>query len=227
MQNYNILVAINIFSLVCHYFQIKYIILNFKESGVKKVLLFLFLGSSLSFSETVIPKTSWGVEFNPFRVLVLDSDWQSFSGTISHFDNENGIEIAMPILYSKEKNRYYNDIYEDTETALNIDLHYRKYFSRNRTQGAYLGAFGRYTYLDGKVNYEGKYATVEKFGVGGEIGYRVKDIFDTPFYWGASLSLGGYIGGDNDIYNSSGLNLGIDDNKLILDIELLKVGYEF
>ena len=197
---------------------------------VRKVLfLLLLLSSSWSFAQTVGQKTSsWGVEVNPFRLLILGSDWQSFSGTISHFDNENGIEIAMPILYSKEKNNYYyNDAYEDTETALNIDLHYRKYFSGNRTEGAYLGAFGRYTYLDGKVWDQGQYATVEKFGLGGEVGYRVKDIFDTLFYWGVSLSLGGYIGSDNDIFNSSGFALGIDDNKLILDVELLKVGYEF
>ena len=190
---------------------------------MRKILFMLLLlnGSSL------YADAEWGVEFNPFRVLVLGSDWQSFSGTISHFDNENGIEIAIPILYSKEKNTHYTDGYEDTETALNIDLHYRKYFSGNRIEGAYLGAFGRYTYLDGKVWDRGQYATVEKFGLGGEIGYRVKDIFNTPFYWGASLSLGGYIGSNNDIFNSSGFALGIDDNKMIIDVELLKVGYEF
>lgn len=184
-------------------------------------MLLLLNGSSL------YADAEWGVEFNPFRVLVLGSDWQSFSGTISHFDNENGIEIAMPILYSKEKNTHYTDGYEDTETALNIDLHYRKYFSGNRIEGGYLGAFGRYTYLDGKVWDRGQYATVEKFGLGGEIGYRVKDIFNTPFYWGASLSLGGYIGSNNDIFNSSGFSFGINDNKMIIDVELLKVGYEF
>lgn len=195
---------------------------------IKVLFLLSLLSSSWSFAQTVGQKTSsWGVEFNPLRLLISESDWQSFSGTIAYFDNENGIEIAMPILYSKEKNNdYYNDT-SYTERVLNIDLHYRKYFSGNRTEGAYLGAFGRYTYLDGKVwDHRGQYATVEKFGVGGEVGFRVKDIFDTSFYWGASLSLGGYIGSDNDILNSSGF-ITFDDNKLILDIELFKVGYEF
>jgi hypothetical protein len=187
----------------------------------------IFLLSSEIYAEDLSKQNGWGVEFNPFRVLILGSDWQSFSGTVNYFDNENGIEIAMPIVYSKETNSYGFNSYNDKEVALNIDLHYRKYFSGSRTDGAYLGAFGRYTYLDGKVWDSGKYATVEKFGLGGEVGYRVKNIFNTPFYWGTSLSLGGYIGSDNDIFNSSEINLGIDDNKLILDVELLKVGYEF
>ncbi len=185
------------------------------------------LSADVSSSELKI-ENSVGVELNPFRLLVSNDEWQTFSGTVSYFDNANGIEIAMPIFYAKEKdNYYYNGDYEDTETVVNIDLRYRKYFSGNRTEGAYLGAFGRYTYLDGKVWDRGQYATVEKFGVGGEVGFRVKDIFDTPFYWGTSLSLGGYIGSDNDIFNSSRFALGIDDNKIILDVEFLKVGYEF
>lgn len=194
---------------------------------MKKILFLLFLCNSFTFSETLIQKTSWGIEVNPLRLLLLSGEWKSFSGTISHFDNENNIEIAMPIFYSKENNEYYYSRREDTETVLNIDLRYRKYFSGNRTEGGFLGLFGRYTYLDGKVWSKSKYATVEKFGLGGEIGYKVKNIFHTPFYWGTSFSLGSYIGSDNNIFNSSGIELGIDDNKLILDIELLKVGYEF
>lgn len=194
------------------------------------LLIWLFVGSSFLYAETLKIENSFGIEFNPFRLLVSNDEWQSSSGTISYFDNEHGVEIAMPIYYSKEKNNYYyyyDTPYKESETVVNIGLHYRKYFSGNRIQGGYLGAFGRYTYLDGKVDYTTQYATVEKFGVGGEIGYRVKDIFDTPFYWGVSLSIGGYLGSDNDIFNTSGLALGIDDNKYIVDMELLKVGYEF
>lgn len=193
---------------------------------MKKTLsILLCLSSSVLYAET----DTWGVEVNPFRLLISDSDWQSFTGTISHFDNETGVEIAIPVFYSKEKHNYYYEENEDTDTVFDIDLHYRKYFTGNRTHGAYVGAFGRYTYIDGKVRYEGKYATVKKFGLAGEIGFKVKDIFDTPFYWGASLSLGGYIGNDNDIFNASKSIFGLadDDNKMILDLELLKVGYEF
>jgi len=187
----------------------------------------LFFLTTEMYAEGVIKQNGWGVEFNPFRVLILGSEWKSLSGTISHFDNESGIEIAIPFFYSKEKDISYNRNHEDTEIASTIDIHYRKYFSKTRTDGGYLGIFSRYTYLDGKVWGSGKYATVEKLGLGGEVGYRVKNIFDTPFYWGVSMSLGGYIGKDNDIFNSSGMPLAIDDNQFILDVELLKVGYEF
>jgi hypothetical protein len=198
----------------------------------KKLYILSFMVSTLLYAETSLEstkmkKSSWGIEFNPFRVLILGSDWQSFSGTLTHFDNENGIEIAMPILYSKETNGRYNSSYEDSETVLSIDLHYRKYFSGDNTDGTYLGLFGRYTYLDGKVLNKAQYATVEKFGIGGEVGVKKKRIFDTPFYWGMSLSLGGYIGSDSDMFHASGISFGLDDNKLILDVELLKVGYEF
>ncbi|MCK4441108.1 MAG: hypothetical protein KAU90_03820 [Sulfurovaceae bacterium] len=66
---------------------------------MKKVLfLCLLLSTTWGFSQTVTPeKSSWGVEVNPLHFLISDSEWQSFSGTISHFDNENGIEIAIPI----------------------------------------------------------------------------------------------------------------------------------
>jgi len=172
-------------------------------------------------------KNSFGVELNPFRLLLLGSEWQSYTGTISHFDNETGIEIAVPIFYSKDKNNNYNEAYKDTETLLTIDLDYRKYFSQARTEGGFLGLFGRYAYLDARVSSQGRYATVQKVGIGGEVGYRVKNIFNTPFYWGTSFKIGAYIGGDNDIFENSTFSLALDDNKLILDIELLKVGYEF
>ena len=188
----------------------------------------LYLLISLLSSALYAESNSWGVEFNPFRVLISDSNWQSFSGTISHFDNDNAVEIALPIFYFKAKNSNSMDLYQNKETVLNLDLHYRKYFSGNVSDGAYIGAFGRYSYLDRMLNV-GQYATVKKFGVGGEVGFKIKNIFNTPFYWGASLMSGGYIGNDNDVFNSSRyiLGFGDDDKKLILDLELLKVGYEF
>jgi len=198
----------------------------------------LFLSTALH-AEDMINKDGWGVEINPLRLLISagGSDWNSFSGTLSHFNNETGVEIAMPILYSKDITTRYNyigldatDDLEEKSVALDIDIHYRQYFSKNRTKGAYIGAFGRYTYLDGKAIKDGKYATVEKFGVGAEIGFKIKNIFSTPFYWGSSFSLGTYIGNDNDIFQTSDMSVGafdIDDNKYIVDLELLKVGYEF
>ena len=188
---------------------------------MKKILI---LFSLLHAEGEIAPteKSSWGVEVNPFRLLSIDDDWQSFSGTMSYFDNENGTELAIPIFYSKEQ--YDSD--SDIEEVLNIDLDYRKYLSGNRTKGVYLGVFGRYTYIDAKVWNTNKYATVQKFGLGGVIGYRFKDAFNLPFYWGANFKIGRHLGNDNDIFNSSSFSM-IDDNQLIIDIELFKVGYEF
>jgi len=203
-----------------------------KGDSVKKsfvVLLLLansYLGAEALKTE-VIPDHTIGLELNPFRFLISNEEWQSLSGTLAYFNNENGTEIAMPFYYSREKDNFYDENYEEVETVVNIGLHYRKYFSGNQTNGAYLGAFGRYTYLDGKVWDKPLYATVHKFGIGAEVGVRVKRIFDTPFYWGASLALGGHLSSDNDIFEGSGIALGMDDNKMIIDAELLKVGYEF
>lgn len=166
--------------------------------------------------------TTIGIEVNPFRFLISDDNWKSLSGTVAYFNHQNGTEIAMPFYYSRDK-----EDYEEIETVINVDVRYRKYFASQKTNGAYLGAFGRYTYLDGKVWDKPYYATVEKFGVGAEIGIRMKRVFDSSFYWGMSLALGGYLGKDNNIFKSSGFVLALDDNKMILDVELFKVGYEF
>jgi len=191
----------------------------------------LLLLSTTLYAENVKIENGWGVEINPLRLIIStdnDNSWSSFSGTISHFNNETGVEISLPILYSKDISE--RDNYKDEKVALDIDLHYRQYFSKNRTTGAYIGAFGRYTYLDGKAMRNSKYATVKKFGVGGEIGFKIKNIFHTPFYWGASLALGSYIGSDNNIFETSYMSIDsfdLDDNRYIVDLELLKVGYEF
>ncbi len=198
----------------------------------------LFLATMLCAKDT-IKQEGWGVEINPFRLFASTDDesgWRSFSGTVSYFDNSSGVEIAMPILYSKDSTvrysygSFYDKQYESDEIALDVDIRYRKYFSQKRTEGAYIGAFVRYTYLDGRAKESAQYATVEKFGVGGELGFKIKDIFNTPFYWGASLSLGSYLGSDNDIFQTDAMSLGsfnMDDNQYIVDIEILKVGYEF
>ena len=207
---------------------------------MKKIVSMLLLGlTTLIYAENISNQKSWGVEINPFRVAISagGSEWKSFSGTISHFNNQTGVEIAIPILYTKDistRSDYMGlngfDDLEDESIAVDIDIHYRQYFSKKRTDGVYMGLFGRYTYLDGKAIKDGKYATVEKFGVGGEIGFRFKNIYNTPLYWGASFALGAYLGSDNDVFDTTDMGIGafdIDDNRYIVDLELLKVGYEF
>jgi hypothetical protein len=185
----------------------------------------LVAGSSFLYAETLNSELktgeSFGVEINPFRFLATAED--DFSGTMSYFDNDNGVEIAIPIFYSD-----YSSGYGGSETVVDIDLHYRKYFSGNRTEGTYLGAFGRYTHLEGNARHTSQYLTVEKFGLGVEVGYRVKDIFDTPFYWGVSLSFYGYLGNNNNVFEGLGYSpLAFEDNQYGVDVELLKIGYEF
>jgi len=175
---------------------------------------------------------SWGVEINPIRLLLTNSDYFGFSGTLSHFDNTNGVEIAIPIYYLRDDRRFTNEQnqhYGAVERRLNLDLHYRRYssFAHGKTESYYVGAFARYTHLDGEANDRAGTVVVDKLGFGGEIGIRVKNIFDTPFYWGASLMIGGYVTGDNNKLSHDMFDAGFDDRQLIVDIELLKIGYEF
>jgi len=176
---------------------------------------------------------SWGIEVNPIRLLLTNSDYFGFSGTLSHFDNTNGVEIAVPIYYLREDKRFTtedNQYHGEVESRLNLDLHYRKYssFSQGKTNTTYIGVFARYTHLDGEASNREGTVVVNKLGFGGEVGVRVKDIFNTPFYWGFSLMIGGYVTGNNDKLSRGVMfDAGFDDRQLIVDIELLKIGYEF
>jgi len=67
--------------------------------------------------------------------------------------------------------------------------------------------------------------------LGVEVGFKVKNIMNSPFYYGASLAVGSYFGGDNDVFDTNNFidldTFEIDDRKTIFEIELLKIGYEF
>lgn len=189
----------------------------------KKLLICSLLLSSSLFAQPSIQSTM-GIEINPFRLLISDSNSYSFSGTLSHFNNSDGVEIAIPFYYLNEK---FNSDRIDNETRFNLDLHYRKYMFNQKTDGLYLGGFGRYTYLDGKAANSSRYVTVNKVGLGLEIGFKLKST-TLPLYWGASVSAGGYLGNSNDkLRRGVMFDAGFDDRKLIFDIELLKVGYAF
>ena len=199
---------------------------------MNKIVFIGLLGVSSLFGEglTVVKAESWGVEFNPLRLLVLNDDGErSLSGTLSYFDNEKSVEIAVPWFYYTDSGTVnWNPETKYREKSVLIDLHYRKYFTPN-TEGAYIGAFGRYAHLRGEAYQTENHTTVDKFGLGLEIGFKIKNIFDSPFYYGASIALGGYLGSNNDIFYSHDWfgPLALDDNRKIVDIELLKIGYEF
>lgn len=193
---------------------------------LKKIFFLVPLCSSIIFASSIkVKENSLGIEINPIRLLLNNDNWTSVSGTLSYFDNHNGTEISMPIFYSFDKS---HNAYEDEDTLLNIDLHYRRYIYTTETEGLYVGLFGRYTYLDGKARDRLGYVTIQKFGLGAEIGIKKKRIFDTPFYWGASIMLGGYLGNSNNkLKEGDFFTMELDDKQMIFDLELLKVGYEF
>ena len=200
---------------------------------MKKILNILLLSTFLLYGEGSVVTESkvdtWGIEFNPLRLLVYDEDETSLSGTFSYFDNKNSAEIAVPWLYYKNSysSEDFSNFHAYTNELLTIDLHYRKYFLPN-TEGAYVGVFGRYAHLDGEAEVLGKYATVDKFGLGFEVGFKVKNFFDSPFYYGASIAFGGYVS-DNNVFTSNTWfsPFDFDDKRRIVDVELFKIGYEF
>ena len=61
-------------------------------------------------------------------------------------------------------------------------------------------------------------------GVGIGIGYRI--FLKSGYYWGASLSVGHYLVGENNKFGVSNL-VYADDKARIADIELFKFGYAF
>jgi len=186
--------------------------------------LSLLLFSNL-FAIADTSNTSWGVEGNPIRTFFFqDIDIDSFSGGVNYFDDTNGVEIAFPINYNKIKNRGYRyKNYDDT--SITADIHYRK-FLKYEARGLYVGGFGRYTYLEGKLMNSSQIAKLHKFGLGTEIGVRFREK-DSPTYLGISLLGGVYLGGNNNIFRNGDFIFSMDDRKYFWDMELLKVGYEF
>ena len=197
-----------------------------------KSIFYILLLTTLSLYAEAVDSTKteeWGIEFNPIRAVFFHED-TSFSGTFTHFNNSESTEISIPWYYystditSKDSESNYNS------RSILVDVHYRKYFSPN-TEGGYLGVFGRYAHLHGLDNETEKYRVLNKVGMGLEVGFKVKNIFDTSFYYGASISLGSYLTGEDNVFKSSrGGELPsfvFDDIRQIIDIELFKIGYAF
>lgn len=197
-----------------------------KKTFILTILFFslIFAKEDLANNQATI-KNNIGIEVNPLRLILANENWFTFSGTLSYFDNQNGAEIAFPIFYSSDK--YWNE-FENRETRLNLDIHYRKFLFTKETNGLYIGGFGRYTYLDGEARDSSQYVTVNKFGLGIELGVRLKNTKTSSFYWGSSIAVGRYLGNSNEkLSRKDFLDVGWDDRASIFDIELLKVGYAF
>jgi len=203
---------------------------------MKRFFIILLLFSFLLYAQepTVenTNKRSWGIEVNPFGLVSLllyddDSDDEEvgFSGGISYFDNDNGVEIAMPILYLKES--YWGWYDEHYTYTTNISLNYRK-FLNNKTKGFHYGGFGVYTRLKGQLKDNDYFTKVDKFGIGAEIGFRTMHTDgDWSIYWGVSMRVGTYLGSDNDLFVEDTFGMIRYDNQLFWDVDFAKIGFRF
>ncbi|MFA6015760.1 MAG: hypothetical protein WC742_11905 [Gallionellaceae bacterium] len=169
---------------------------------------------------------NFGVELNLVRLLLADKNFTEISGTVSYFNHQAKAEIAFPFFYSEDKGA----TGVETFKVSTLDVHYRQYLGET-LNGFYLSGFARYAKLEGVTGENlyfitinnGPVKTEDKFGVGFGMGYRV--FSKMGLYWGSSLSLGRYLVGNNDMFAYD--SVFYDDNRVIMDIELLKFGYAF
>ena len=158
-----------------------------------------------------LPKDkSLGVSVNPFYLLVVTPSGkgeQYLSATISHFNHNKNIEIAMPL------HRMRLGSYQQKT----LDLHYRKYLASS-ISGAYISGFTRFAKLE--RNSESEF----KVGFGAGVGFKL--FHSSGAYWGASLN-GGIYPKASQKFTTSDLFVITDNNRYIFDIELFKFGYAF
>ena len=171
----------------------------------------------------------FGVELDiPFLIYSLFAT-ESFvyNAGFSYFDTKNKNEYALPFIYYG----YLED------KVFRINGHFRKYVG-NTLKGFYIGGFAAISFVQFKgeyyaVNYGNARnpsndiriysippSTDTKFGIGVEIGGKI--ISYKGWYWGWNLGIGKYI-----ISNDIVKGFLMFDNNLILDSELLKLGYAF
>lgn len=164
-----------------------------------------------------------GLEFNVFRLLLIDS-YPTLSGGVSLFNINRHAELSMPFYFQGQKES--SDLIDIT-----VDCHFR-YFLGNTQNGFYLSAFARYAYLKGLLGDDYLFGAsttdtksdASKLGVGVGIGYRIFSY--RGLYWGTSISFGRYIVGENNKFASGFMSMD-DDNEYIFDFELLKFGWAF
>lgn len=170
--------------------------------------------------ESPLGNRKWGIEFNPARPLVFAGDALSLSGGISNFSWNRSAEISIPfVLWMFE---------DDGGTIYTQDVHYRHFLS-GRQRGFYVGGYARYQYaryseVSFTSNDEGP-RNLNRGGIAFELGGRV--FSRGGLYWGWSASLGRYLVGDKLDEDSFPDNPFLWTNDLILDIELLKLGFAF
>ncbi len=187
-----------------------------------KIIVWVLLYSSLLFSGTLEKDKHYGVSLNPVSVL---SAGLMVSGDVSYFMHDSAAEITLPFYYYDADDAKQNEdnTFSTSSKQLNIDIHYRRYFS-GKIGGFFYGALGRYTYLDGKLKGEFMSAKVSKVGLAAEVGYRTFGIMGyKQLYWGASLALGAYLDDRYDQFEEPMMGDGIP----LVDLEFFKFGLVF
>jgi len=162
----------------------------------------------------------FGVEFNPVSFLFSTASDEGFllSGSISSFTASDKAEVAFPFYIVHGSDRY---------KQYTVGSHYRYFLGKHR-KGLYISSGIRLTHIEGeKRSYWYSYETDDglvsddKIGLTFGIGYRKYGY--NGWYWGMSLFGGRYL-------ESKDLGLSgawLSDGKLILDMELLKIGKMF
>jgi hypothetical protein len=169
----------------------------------------------------------YGISLAFPRLIANNDGWQHMSGGFSYFDEDNMAEISLPWLYSKENwtSMYNKNIGKSSLRVVTIDLEYKRFL---REFGAlYLSGFTRFANLRGKDEKSFQYKTINKLGIGIGFGYRY---FYTNYhlYWGVGLKVGRYLTGNNREFVSENMSVvTMDDQRFIIDIEVLKLGYYF
>lgn len=170
--------------------------------------------------DSPLGKRKWGVEFNPARPLVFAGDALTLSGGVSNFSWDRSAEIAFPFVLWVFGG--------DDGSVFTQDVHYRHFLGESQ-RGFYIGGYARYQYAQYKefdfTNNDTRECSVNRAGLAFELGGRV--FSRKGLYWGWSASLGRYFVGDRIDDESFPDNPFLWAGDLILDIELLKVGFAF
>lgn len=172
--------------------------------------------------ESPLGDRKWGVEFNPARLLLSNSDRFTLSGGVSNFSWNRSAEVAFPFVY------WSADDGDDRSTVFSQDVHYRHFLS-GRQRGFYVGGYARYQFADYSLldfSSDRERETAHRGGLAFEIGGRV--FSRSGVYWGWSVSLGRYFVGDL-LEERSGVpsNPALWAGDYIFDAELLKIGFAF
>lgn len=164
----------------------------------------------------------FGVEFNPVYFLISSAGEEgvTLTGGVSLFSISNKAEIAFP---------FYFKTGTDDLQIMSVDCHYRNFLGKHRA-GFYISSGLRYTTLKGQEGYsffsglnddEEVIQTASKFGLTFGIGYRKYGY--NGWFWGTSLFGGKYFTDSESDFSGAG----VINSKVILDMELLKIGKMF